>query len=525
MNARLFGGRYIHLGTTVADSLDGIHHHSKLGFLGLKVQFLAVLRPLGNHNALPFVRERLPDLLGDKGHKGMQQLEGVAHHIHQYLTGRLGSIPARLQTGLGQLDIPVAENIPDKVIDLLYRDTQLKLFQIVGGFPHQSIILAQQPFILNGKGVRQRYLHLLVGQVHQDKAGGVPQLVGKVAAGPNLGVGIPHIVSGAVSGGKGQTQGVGAKLVNDFQRVHTVTQGFGHLASLLIPHQAMNQHRIKGGLSHMLHTGEDHSGHPEEDDVITGHQSAGGIEMLQLRGFIRPSQRGERPESGGEPGIQRIGVLLHTAAAAFRTGMHRLLGDHRLPTIGAVVGGNPMAPPQLTGDTPVFDVVHPVKVDLLKPLGDKLGFAFPHHRVGGSSQRRHLHKPLFGDHRLDGGVAAVAGAYLMGQRFHRFQCAAGFQICQNGFSGLHGGHPSVFAAVQNLRFIRSGLSAGKQFIGSRFVRRTGHMAVVGEYPHAGQVVAFAHFIVVGVMGRGDLNHTGTLFHIGMFVADDGNLFV
>ena len=34
-----------------------------------------------------------------------------------------------------------------------------------------------------------------------------------------------------------------------------------------------------------------------------------GIELLQLGGLLGPAQRGERPQAGGEPGVQDVGVL------------------------------------------------------------------------------------------------------------------------------------------------------------------------------------------------------------------------
>ena len=52
-----------------------------------------------------------------------------------------------------------------------------------------------------------------------------------------------------------------------------------------------------------------HPGNPEEDDVKTGDQDRGGIKGFQLRGLVRPAERGERPEGGGEPGVEDIGVL------------------------------------------------------------------------------------------------------------------------------------------------------------------------------------------------------------------------
>ena len=51
------------------------------------------------------------------------------------------------------------------------------------------------------------------------------------------------------------------------------------------------------------------------------------------------------------------------------------------------------------------------------------------------------------------------------------------------------------------------------------------MAVVGKHPDDGQIMAQTHFKVVGVVGGGDLDDTGALGHIGVLVADDGDLLV
>ena len=105
------------------------------------------------------------------------------------------------------------------------------------------------------------------------------------------------------------------------------------------------------------------------------------------------------------------------------------------------------------------------------------------------------------------------------------QEAACFQIGQNGLAGLEGGHAGVLAAVQHLRLIDGVLAGGEQGIGSSLVGSTGHVAVVGEHTHDGQVVAQTHFKVVRVVSGGDLDHTGALGHVGVLVAHNGDLLV
>ena len=101
-----------------------------------------------------------------------------------------------------------------------------------------------------------------------------------------------------------------AVFIDHFQGIDDVAQGFGHLAPLGIAHQAVVQHRVERGLAHLLNAREDHARHPEEDDIIAGHQHRGRVVIGQIFGLFGPAQGGEGPERRGEPGIQRILVLI-----------------------------------------------------------------------------------------------------------------------------------------------------------------------------------------------------------------------
>ena len=61
----------------------------------------------------------------------------------------------------------------------------------------------------------------------------------------------------------------------------------------------------------------DHSGHPEADDVAVRDKDAVGIERLEPFVFIRPAQRGVRPESRAEPGVQNVLFLLDLGIGKF----------------------------------------------------------------------------------------------------------------------------------------------------------------------------------------------------------------
>ena len=111
----------------------------------------------------------------------------------------------------------------------------------------------------------------------------------------------------------------------------------------------------------------------------------------------------------------------------------------------------------------------------------------------------------------------------MGQRLGLLQRTAGLQIGQNGLAGLQRGHAGVFAAVQNIRLIGSCAAGGLLGIDGGLVGGAGHVAVIGQHADHRQIVALADLKVVGIVGGGDLHNAGALLHVGVLIADDGDL--
>ena len=82
----------------------------------------------------------LEDLLGDKGHEGMQQLQELHQHIAQdVLSRQAGGLVLSVQPGLGQLNIPVAIGVPQEVIDLGGGHANLVTVQIFRDLFHQGV--------------------------------------------------------------------------------------------------------------------------------------------------------------------------------------------------------------------------------------------------------------------------------------------------------------------------------------------------------------------------------------------------
>src|SRR5690606_29197234 len=87
--------------------------------------------------------------------------------------------------------------------------------------------------------------------------------------------------------------------------------------------------------------------------------------------FVGPAKRGEGPQAGGEPCIQHIIILAKLLRAA-RLAAAWVFARRGHMTSGAVPDGNAVPPPELAADAPVFDVLEPVEVHLLKPFGHDL---------------------------------------------------------------------------------------------------------------------------------------------------------
>ena len=134
-------------------------------------------------------------------------------------------------------------------------------------------------------------------------------------------------------------------------------------------------------------------------------------------------------------------------ATALRASMHFLGRHHHLTAIVAVIGGNTMTPPQLARDTPVLNILHPVEVGLVKPLGNKLHFPVSDHLHSRFCQRLHLHEPLLTNPRLHGGATAVACAYIVAVILNLHQSALGLQVLDNGLTSLVAIHTGVLGII------------------------------------------------------------------------------
>ena len=100
----------------------------------------------------------------------MKQLQHTLHYPYKNSLCILGCLAACLDTGLCQLDIPVAVYVPDKVIKLCAGNAQLKCLKILINFLCKSVELAYDPLILCCKILGETRELKVLGEIHKNES-------------------------------------------------------------------------------------------------------------------------------------------------------------------------------------------------------------------------------------------------------------------------------------------------------------------------------------------------------------------
>ncbi len=160
-----------------------------------------------------------------------------------------------------------------------------------------------------------------------------------------------------------------------------------------------------------------------------------------------------------------------------------------------------MPPPDLARDAPVADVFHPVIVGILPLFRQDAGLSLLHRLKCALGQGADLDVPLERQVRFNHGLAAVAAAHRHGVVLDSVQEACLLQVGHDAFAGSEAVHPLVLVAcgVDDPRFV--------------------------EDIDLVQSVAQADLEVVEVVGRGDLDHTGSELAVNVVVGHHRDLAV
>ncbi len=425
----------------------------------------------------------------------MEETQRHVQDLAQDALGDLGGLAARLEGGLGQLDVPVEDLVPGEVEQGVGELRELVVLVVRVDLGDHRVEPGEDPAVRGRhlRRVRQRALDRRA--VHQGETGGVPDLVGEVPGALDPVLADRDVDARVGAAREGEAEGVGAVLVHPVQRVDHVPEGLGHLLAVLVTDHAVQGDGVeRRGAVHRVEAEHHHPGDPEEEDVVAGDQDGVRVELRERLGLLGPAERGEGPQTGGEPGVQDVGVLVPALAA------RRLLvgADADDLARGAVPDGDAVAPPELARDAPVVEVVDPVEVPLLHLLRVDRDPAVADRVTGGLRERADLDPPLHGQARLDGGLAARAVADgvdvgpLLGD-----DPALGAQRGDDGGAGLE--------AVQALE----GAVGGDD-------------GVLVHHGDGGQVVPLADLEVVRVVGGRHLDGAGAELGVDVLVGDDGD---
>ena len=157
-----------------------------------------------------------------------------------------------------------------------------------------------------------------------------------------------------------------------------------------------------------------------------------------------------------------------------------------------------VAPPELAGNAPVVDILHPVIIGLAEALGHELDASVTHGLDGGLGQRLHLDEPLRARHRLNDRAAAVARADVVVIGLGLDEVALLLEIGHDGLARLITVETVVLAAVDD---------AG----------------VLVEDKDLLEVVAQTDLIVVRVVAGRHLDAAGAEIELDVIVGHDGQL--
>lgn len=260
----------------------------------------------------------------------------------QGLDGRVTLLRSTIADNrLGVLNVDIAKLVVPVLVDDVGRLGKLSLGNGDVDVARSLVHLVQNPAL--GQGLARNSALLggdkVRGETAEDVLGGLEDLVAELAVTidhldlqVDIGTassGVDHGKAQGISTALGNTIGEGSLLIlggslnlvgvqvaelqlvmetlqldtgDDVERINDVAQTLTHLATLGITNKAMAEDFLKRNLASQLETEDNHASNPEEQDIPTSLEDAGGEQSLQVVSLVGPAERAERPETRREPG-------------------------------------------------------------------------------------------------------------------------------------------------------------------------------------------------------------------------------
>ena len=461
------------------------------------------------------------DFLAHKGGHGGGHLGGGHQRRVQGHKGGGAVVALRLgpEPGTAAAHVPVA-HLVHKILEGTGGLGHLVGGEVVIHGLHGGVQPGEQPLVHHGElAVLQPVLGGVkvynVG-VHHKEGVSVPQGGEELLLPLNNGLLVE--AAGQPGGGVGvevPAQGVRAELLQGLHGVHGVALGLGHLLAVLVLHQALDQHVLKGGLVKQQGGDGQQAVEPAAGLVHgLGDEVRGELaleKLLVLKGIV---VLGKGHGAGVEPAVDDLGHTVHLLAAVGAGDGHLVhIGPVQLDVVGAILRhllqlrdaadgvavaaltlpdvqrGTPIA---VAADGPVLDVLQPVAK---AALADAFGVPLDGVVVGNQLLLHvgHLDVPGLPGVVDKGGVAAPAEGVAVLELGRAEQQAPLIQILQDFLVGVLAEHAGPLGF-------------------------TGHLALAVHQLHQGQAVLAAHLGVVLTKGRGDVHHAGAVGESDVIVA-------
>ncbi len=286
--------------------------------------------------------------------------------------------------------------------------------------------------------------------------------------------------------------------VYQIERIERVALGLRHLLAFGVAHDSVDVNVMERHFLGEVQRHHDHPSDPEEDDVEAGDQHRGRQEQVEVFGFFRPAERGERHQRRGKPGIEHVWIAGKFFASSFLSRFFFVACDVHVAFV-VVPRGNLVSPPKLARDAPVLDILEPLVVGRCPVPGKKFHFALFRGLQPQLREAIHFHEPLIGKHRLDNFSGASRARHSQQVGLLRDQQLLRLQVCEHALARLEAVEASVGwrRVVIELGFKRENVDLR-------------------------QAVPLAHCIVVEIVRRSDFHAAGAEYRVHVFIGDHGN---
>ena len=319
-----------------------------------------------------------------------------------------------------EFEEPAGEVIPEELIDL-----HEGFAQTVSGIEvcHRGGTLSEtcfKPFHRLCGDFGLCFVFINLPAVHE--AEGVPDFVAEVSSLLTQFFIKEDVVASRSGEHHAHSDAVSTIFLNESDGVGAVAQLFGHLASEVVTHDAGEIDIAEGNVAGVFHARHNHSCHPEEDDVRSGHEVGGGIVVgkFGVVGMVDAVEEADGPEPRTEPGVECILVMAQLLGGhVFKSGDLTSLFECFFATHchdeflfltfsgGQIVCRDAVSPPELAADAPVVDVFKPVAIGGDVFLRVEFDVSVEHGRQGDVGEVLHGEIPLHAEAGFHGGVGVA----------------------------------------------------------------------------------------------------------------------